>query len=92
MADSNCLDQAASRMNLRLLKGFGHLSAPGWRLSSRMRRFRYCFQSLGRTNEPKVSWFDGFGFARMQARDDVHLVKLLLFECSALGLHFAELL
>ena len=35
---------------------------------------------------------DGFGFARMQAGDDVHLVELLLFECSAFGLHFAELL
>ncbi len=36
--------------------------------------------------------FDGFGFARMQAGDDVHFIELLLFECSAFGLHFAELL
>ena len=46
----------------------------------------------GRTNEPKVGRLDGFGFARMQPGDDVHLVELLLFECSALGLHLAELL
>ncbi len=46
----------------------------------------------GRTNEAKVGRLDGFGFARMQAGDDVHFVELLLFECSALGLHFAELL
>ncbi len=39
-----------------------------------------------------MSWLDGFGFAWMQPGDDVHFVELLLFECSAFGLHFAELL
>ena len=39
-----------------------------------------------------MSRLDGFGFARMQAGDDVHLVELLLFECSAFGLHLTELL
>ena len=55
----NCSDQAASRMNFRLLKGLGHLPAPGWRLSSRMRRFRYCFQSLVEQTKPRSAggWF-----------------------------------
>ncbi len=47
---------------------------------------------MGRTNEAKVGRLDGFGFARMQAGDDVHFIELLLLECSAFGLHLAELL